>query len=406
MDRLSLPGHCPGYFLLNILLFSMTASLSLFVLAWMKSATGVTKPRLNMQLHAHSSLDASTFASDPLTRLLDLVLVSQDRKLVVHCRGGCRGIADRIRGILFASTIAYLSGRQLVLDRSLLSYVPTPPEGPHYWFQDRCSTPEVAGHTRHLLVDASPTVFITSSCFNLPAWGDLVKDRDDNAKLQILDDISRQCSQQQEDAYRCGAAAFRAALPHVKEFRDGFNHAQDLLHALQPSLPTENYTVIQIRAGGSSIDVDGTSVPALSWPDDYDSDLPNHWIRAFQSFGYSDCKRSVAVISDSARVLSEIWQAARDKLMVVHCCSQPLHRDRARSRPDEFYLQEVFDLSLMAGAKRIIAGNGNFATLGRYWVETDGPTLVRAKSQQAIHDVFLRLLNECECRNIAAPSEK
>lgn len=182
-----------------------------------------------------------------------------------------------------------------------------------------------------------------------------------------LYEVSQQCGQQQEDAYRCGAAAFRAAVPYVTDFRHGFTHAHDIVRALQPSLPAGNYTVIQIRAGGSSIDVDGRPVTALSWPDEYDSDLPNLWIRAFQSFVYSDCKRSVAVISDSARVLSEIRQAARDKIMVIHCCSQPLHRDRARSRPDEFYLQEVVDLFIMAGSKRIIAGNGNFATLGRYW---------------------------------------
>jgi len=246
---------------------------------------------------------------------------------------------------------------------------------------------------------------MTSSCFDLPAWGNLIGDHH-GEKLRTLYEVSQQCGQQQEDAYRCGAAAFRAAVPYVTDFRHGFTHAHDIVRALQPSLPAGNYTVIQIRAGGSSIDVDGRPVTALSWPDEYDSDLPNLWIRTFQSFVYSDCKRSVAVISDSARVLSEIRQAARDKIMVIHCCSQPLHRDRARSRPDEFYLQEVVDLFIMAGSKRIIAGNGNFATLGRYWVDADGPQIVRAQSQQAIHDAFLQVLDESNCRNIAVSSGK
>lgn len=344
---------------------------------------------------------------DALSSLFDIVLAPQTRKLVVHCRQGCRGIADRIRGIPFAATIAFLSGRQLIVDKSYLSYVPVPADGPDYRFDDQCSTPAVLDAIQVVLAEESPTIFMKSSCFELPRWEDVLEHGDD--RLSTLVKVSQQCSQpitDMENAYKCGAAAFRAAFPHVKEFRDGFAAVQGALQALWQFLPTRNYTVLQIRAGGSSIYVDGKSVPALSWGDAYISESPNLWIRAFQRLAYSECRTGLVVLSDSTRVLSEIRHAARDRLMVVNCCSQPLHRDQIKSRSYEFYLQEVVDLFVIAGAQKIVSGPGNFVTLGRYWQSYDDPPqLVRAETEQAINEALFEVLKESGCRNVAVPAD-
>ncbi len=338
---------------------------------------------------------------DALAHLLGIVMVPQARTLVLHCRQGCRGVADRIRGIPFAAILAYLSGRQLIVDRSYLSYVPSPPDGPDYRFDDDCATPGFVKTIRNVLAEASPTVFIKSSCFKLPMWDGIINGNDD--RLPSLAEISQLCSQQMEDAYRCGAAAFRASVPHVTELHDGFAAAHRAVEALQPFLSSRNYTVIQIRAGGSTIDVGGTAVAALSWGDAYISESPNLWVEAFQKLRYSDCRKSIVVLSDSARILSEIRHAARDRLMVINCCNQPLHRDQIKSRPYEFYLQEVVELLIMASAQKIVAGQGNFVTLGRYWLQREGPQLVRAETAKAINDALFHSLKECECQNIARP---
>jgi len=62
------------------------------------------------------------------------------------------------------------------------------------------------------------------------------------------------------------------------------------------------------------------------------------------------------VVSDSARVISELRFVTGDRLMITNCCDQALHRDRTQRK--EFFFQEVTDLFLMARSRLIISGIG------------------------------------------------
>ena len=68
--------------------------------------------------------------------------------------------------------------------------------------------------------------------------------------------------------------------------------------------------------------------------------------------------------------------------MITRCCSQPLHRDRTHRQ--EYFLQEIIDLFILARSRKIIAGYGGFALLGRYWLGRDGPEMEVVLSKEDI----------------------
>ena len=151
----------------------------------------------------------------------------------------------------------------------------------------------------------------------------------------------------------------------------------------------------RVRAGGSVINVDGKGVPAVSWTDGYGTDVPQTWIETFKRFSYRNCRRPLAVISDSVRVMSELRFAASDKLILFNCCNQPLHRDRLSE--EGFFYQEVIDLFILARSSRIVSGVGGFFLLGKYWLGIDGPKITRATNKKEIDAAMAELLAEASC---------
>ena len=95
--------------------------------------------------------------------------------------------------------------------------------------------------------------------------------------------------------------------------------------------------------------------------------------------------------------MSEVQFAAGDGLMVTKCCSQPLHRDRTHRQ--EFFLQEIIDLFILARSRKIIAGDGGFALLGRYWLGRDGPEMEVAKNKEEIQRQMENIWLESDCHN-------
>ena len=184
-------------------------------------------------------------------------------------------------------------------------------------------------------------------------------------------------------------------LQQVEAFQRPLSEVHQLVEGLETLLPKGNYTVIQIRAGGSDIIIGNNTVKALAWDDGYGSNAPEMWIEAFRNLNYSDCKNSIAVVSDSSRVLAELRHAATDRIMISHCCNQPLHRDHTKRQ--EFFFQEVIDLMIMARSRRIIASTGHFVDLGRTWLGREGPDLVRIKDMKSIEVALKEVFGENEC---------
>jgi hypothetical protein len=112
---------------------------------------------------------------------------------------------------------------------------------------------------------------------------------------------------------------------------------------------------------------------------------------------YGKCERPVVVVSDSARVLSEMQYAAEDRLAVAHCCSQAIHVSHVHSSGG-FPFQEAVDLYMMGGSKKLITGIGGFGDLGRYWTgRREGMQHVVARTEEEVRGAMKMLLNDSGC---------
>lgn len=323
--------------------------------------------------------------------ILEEVLQPRVNRIVLMCFVGqfglCGGIGDRIKGIPYAVALARLSGRQLILHPSLLANGPFDNltlESHHHFIDNSCTKENV----ERLMKSDAETISISVNCYPLdPSFFSL-----QYSQLVELQSIFDECS----ISYLCGAAAIHQA----KIFEDGLNVARRLVAAM-PMWPYRNYTALHVRAGGSKLTIDKDyTTKALKWEDGYASDAPQHWIDIFKESSSSiQCDKHLAIVSDSVRLVSELQFAAGDWLMITRCCSQPLHRDRTRRQ--EFFLQEIIDLFIMARSRKIIAGYGGFALLGRYWLGRDGPEMEVVKTKEDIRSQMnmIRLESDCKTKN-------
>jgi len=312
------------------------------------------------------------------------------KRIVLMCIVGqfglCGGIGDRIKGIPYAVALAHISDRQLILHPSLLANGPFPKnvtlESHHHFVDGSCTKENIES----LRKSVAETIFITVNCEPLDPSILLLQ----HTQLTTLQTIREECY----ISYLCGAAAIHQA----KVFRDGLNIARRLVAAM-PMLQYRNYTALHIRAGGSKLTIDGDyTTKAVRWEDGYASDAPQHWIDVFKETASSiQCDKHLAIVSDSVRLASELQFAAGDGLMITRCCSQPLHRDRTRRQ--EFFLQEIIDLFILAYSRKIIVGYGGFAVLGRYWLGRAGPEMEVVKTKEEIRNQMERIWRESDCHN-------
>jgi len=320
--------------------------------------------------------------------VLEEVVQPKANRIVLMCVVGqfglCGGIGDRIKGIPYAVALARISDRQLILHPSLLANGPFDKnvtfESHHHFVDGGCTKENV----EILMKSDAETIFITVNCDPFDPSIFLLQ----HTQLITLQTIKEECS----IPYLCGAAAIHQA----EAFRDGLNIARRLVAAM-PMLQYRNYTALHVRAGGSKLTIDSDyTIKALGWEDGYASGVPQHWIDVFKETASSiQCDKYIAIVSDSVRVVSELQFAAGDGLMITRCCSQPLHRDRTRRQ--EFFLQEMIDLFILAHSRKIIAGYGGFAVLGRYWLGNDGPEMEVVKSKEEIQSQMERLRLESLC---------
>jgi hypothetical protein len=59
----------------------------------------------------------------------------------------------------------------------------------------------------------------------------------------------------------------------------------------------------------------------------------------------------------------------------------------------------MIDLFILARSRKIIAGYGGFAVLGRYWLGRDGPEMEVVKTKEEIRSQMERIRRESDCRN-------
>jgi hypothetical protein len=105
------------------------------------------------------------------------------------------------------------------------------------------------------------------------------------------------------------------------------------------------------------------------------------------------------VVSDSARVLAELQFAARDRLAVAHCCSQPVHVAEASSSEGSFFTQEAVDLFLLAMSGRVVGNLGGFSLLGRYWMGRKGTTEMSfVYRREEVQAELNAVLDDCGCQ--------
>ncbi len=98
--------------------------------------------------------------------------------------------------------------------------------------------------------------------------------------------------------------------------------------------------------------------------------------------------------------MAELQFQAYDRLLIEHCCTQPLHRDRTH-RPG-FFWQEALDLFVLARASRIIGSHGGFVVLGQYWMgkREHYPELIRAISEDEIQGALTMILRNAGCQEM------
>lgn len=338
--------------------------------------------------------DRSDFLPPSLLLALKEAERPRNRKLISTCgMRGCGGLGDRTRGLAFVVGLAILTDRQFVVHPSIMTNMGLPLNFSgrgSYSFSNQCDERATLNNIESLLNATEDVVYITNNCFRMSVWEGAFKTHNSAAWLHLAE-LRQECSLTLKDAYYCGSRI----LHHVEEFRGPLSEARQFVEGLGMIFLKDNYTVIQIRAGGSNITIGDSTVKVSAWNDGYNSSLPEMWIEAFRTMKYSDCKKSIALISDSSRVLAEIRHAARDRIMINHCCSHPLHRDRTKRLG--FFFQEVIDLLIMARSRRIIVGTGNFASLGRTWLEKEGPDLILVKDMASINDALQKVFKESQC---------
>ena len=368
---------------------------------------------------ADISTPFDTSLLNPFLALYDHVTQPQSRNLILLCAtpGTCGGIADRARAIPFAVSLALLGNRQLVLDPSIMTNVPSPqtvqavgeydrsvkPEDPgerapskhHFWFNTLgvcISSPLQNELVAEYIMDTAPTVFVTTNCSYPHPWQESrLQSTDEHITLRIRE-VERAC----HVPHLCGAAILRRTPMFAPEMA----RAQAVIENM-PTLQYRNYTALHVRAGGSHIRMDVALVKAVPWDDGYASQVPQLWIDAFSESTYAHCLTPVLVVSDSDRVISELRFAAKNRLPIVHCCSQPLHRDLPETTG--FFFQEVLDLFSLTRARTLIGGIGGFLTLAQHWGGEDGPETRRATTRDEVRTEMRLLLNASGCENIHVP---
>jgi len=317
------------------------------------------------------------------------------QKLVLVCAVGrglglCGGLSDRLRGIPYAVGLALLSKRQLVVDPSLMVMGELPAGLSSFSHVDL-----VDGHCDRADLEkinsvALDIVFITTNCEGLDSMKFAFDSSgDDLGIVDLLLEAEREC----RVPSLCGALVAHSLPAWADDMMSAWQFVQRL-----PMLPARQYTALHIRAGGSTIDVDDHTISAVSWDDGYVSDIPRLWVNAFKATKFGNCPSPIAVVSDSARLVAELQFQAYDRLLIEHCCTQPLHRDRTQ-RPG-FFWQEALDLFVLARASQIIGGNGGFVVLGQYWMGKGEHTsgLIRARSDDEIRGALNMTLRNAGCQ--------
>jgi hypothetical protein len=317
------------------------------------------------------------------------------QKLVIVCAadqglGPCGGLADRLHGIPYAVGLALLSKRQLVVDPSLMATGGLPAgltSSSHVSLVDgNCDRTDLE-KVNSLALDV---VFITTNCEGFDSMKlALDSSGDDPSVIKLLLEAERECAV----PCLCGALVAHSLPAWAPDMMSAWQFVQHL-----PMLPARQYSALHIRAGGSTFDVDDHTVNAVSWDDGYISDIPRFWVNAFKSIKFGNCPSPIAVVSDSARLVAELQFQAYDHLLIEHCCTQPLHRDRTH-RPG-FFWQEALDLFVLARASQIIGGNGGFVVLGQYWMGKGENTseLIRARSADEIRGALDMTLRNGGCQ--------
>lgn len=343
---------------------------------------------LDSTLQEASLLLFNTTGLNTLMDLFDHGRRQHNRRLILVCSTQhhlCGGIGDRVRGIPFAISLAFMSERQLIIHPSILTNAPVfngSTNTNHFAFVDGgCED----GRRAQALMDSSASdLYVTSNClFTSPphkpnTLGDKV--------VRTMNSMAEECA----DPYLCGAAI----IHQTEAFREPLAKAQRLVASLF-MLPYRHYAALHIRSGGSNIDTGNGLVAATPWSDGYATHVPQMWIDAFRNFSFKNCQRPIAVVSDSARLVSELRFAASDNVMLTQCCDQPLHRDR--SRRDGFFFQEIIDLYILARANHVVAGIGGFGLLGKYWLGKKGPRLTIATELDEIQAAMRSIATEALC---------
>lgn len=318
-------------------------------------------------------------ASQPRTRRLVLICASSFFQ--------CGGIADRTRGIPYALSLAVMTGRQFVVHPSVMTngavFPDQSPPRPHYTFvDDYCDQLELL---EGLSEEISEDIYVTSNC----KWSTPNRKSLPGGMIPgpSVDAILHECG---GVPHRCGAAVIHS----TDAFSAEITRAQIVVASLI-MLPYRNYTALHIRAGGSTMAINNSTVPAVPWVDGHASSVPQAWINLFHTRQFHHCNQNLGIVSDSQRLVSELRLAASDDLALIHCCSQPLHRDRYTG--ERFPMQEVIDLYVLSRSQHIIATHGGFGILGRYWLGGPGPSLTIARLPEEVNALKDVIINEAAC---------
>jgi hypothetical protein len=317
------------------------------------------------------------------------------KTIILSCflsKGNCGGIADRVRGILWAVSLALISGRRLIIHNSILSsgevFQCTSPYGCEFIYHvDNCNLE----HVEDILTSISYDLYLTTNCGLIPDSG--VFRGASYMKPEVMDILNTLANECNSRPYYCGAAVM-----HFSEsFRDPIKKARSLSNYMLQILP-KNYICLHIRAGGSKLRIENRLTSAVSWEDGFDSKVPGFWLDVFARLNTGFCDSSLAVISDSDRFISELRFILNDRLPVFRCCFQPIHRDRSL-RKENYPLQELIDLFIMSKSASLVSNAGGFSVLGRIWSGLETLEFIRVTKYQDILKQAQNMIRQMNCSN-------
>ena len=316
--------------------------------------------------------------------------------LVVTVHGPHGGLGDRVRGVYACAMAALLTNRILLIEPSIL----LKQEDPQGVDASVIDTKECYKRIVSTALSSRASVRIATNCVWQDKYTQLAIDVLPGAlspkrsaavqamlshcggSLKVGDLSQSNCADyagtgcyEIPRAYQCGPMLLHAAYATQQpEMAQLLWSVHALYSTWRTVLAPKGYNAIHFRTGHSTLHLDKSmTLPSTPWPDaEWCGERCTSWLQAGDSIAKQHKPTlPVAISSDSTIMIGLLQSRMWNSLRLLHCCAGAVHvaRGGAISHEQDMSIlqQNLFDLVMMGGAKRLFVDLGHFWSLGLFW---------------------------------------